>query len=183
MSTFGTDGFGLVPDQVDESLEQWATHLPEIDVSAMNVFGRVHRVFLMYQAQISTVFETYGINAASFGVLAALLRSGAPFRLTVSSLANATLVSSGGMTMRLDRLEKARLVTRERDVEDRRVVYAQLTPEGEESARKVALAHFANEARLLELLDHGDRNQLAKLLRELEHSMRTVASRGPSAPP
>ncbi|MGH3948062.1 MAG: MarR family winged helix-turn-helix transcriptional regulator [Pseudonocardiaceae bacterium] len=161
-------------DQVDLSIEQWAAHWPELDVSALNVFGRVHRIFQMYQAQISRVFSDHGINTASFAVLAALCRTGAPYRLSVGALAEQTLVSTGGMTMRLDRLEQAGLITRERDHDDRRVVYAQLTTTGLGHARRVAEAHFGNESRLLHLLGHSEREQLAQLLRTLEKSIETA---------
>jgi DNA-binding MarR family transcriptional regulator len=161
-------------DQVDRSLVQWMEFQPELDVSAMDVFGRVHRIYLRYRTQLAKVFNEFGINSASFGVLAALYRSGPPFRLSVSTLAHETLVSSGGMTMRLDRLEEAELITRERSSDDRRAVYAQLTAAGQDCAQRAAEAHFRNESKMLHLLDHGERERLTALLRVLEQSIDTV---------
>lgn len=158
-------------DPVDHSVEQWAALWPELDVSPMQVLGRVHRVFQRYHAQIARIFEQQGLNPASFAVLAALYRSGPPFRLTVGELAEQTLVSTGGMTQRLDRMEAAGLITRERDRADRRAVYAQLTDEGRRRARTAALAHFEHENRMLALLDPGQRDQLAQALRLLEESL------------
>lgn len=158
-------------DPVDHSVEQWAEQWPELDVSAMQVLARVHRVFQRYHAQISKVFDDQGLNPAAFAVLAALYRSGAPHRLKVSELADQTLVSTGGMTQRLDRLEALGLITRERDGADRRAVFAQLTDAGRERARTAAIAHFEHENRMLALLDPGQRAELARALRLLEESL------------
>lgn len=158
-------------DPVSRSIGQWAEVAPTLDVSATDVFARVHRVHLTHQAQLSRVFTRHGINAASFSALSALFRAGRPYRLTVSALAEETLISSGGMTMRLDRLEEATLITRRRDVEDRRVVYAQLTRKGLSVVKATARDHFAEESQLLGSLGDNDRRQLARLLRRLDLSM------------
>lgn len=158
-------------DPVDLSVEQWSAQWPELDVSPMQVLGRVHRVFQRYNAQIARVFEAHGINPAAFAVLAALYRSGPPYRLKVSQLADQTLVSTGGMTQRLDRLEQLGLIVRERDGSDRRAVFARLTDQGRERARAAAIAHFENENRMLALLDRDQREQLAAILRLLEASL------------
>lgn len=160
-----------VVDAVDESIAQWAAQWPELDVSAMQVLARVHRIFLRYNAQITRVFEAEGINPAAFAVLAALYRSGPPYRLKVTELADQTLVSTGGMTQRLDRLESLGLIVRERDVADRRAVFARLTEAGRARARSAALAHFSHEARMLAGLDPRQREELADCLRLLEQSV------------
>lgn len=159
------------PDAVDHSIAQWAAEWPELDVSAMQVLARIHRIFLRYNAQITRVFEAQGINPAAFAVLAALYRSGPPYRLKVTELADQTLVSTGGMTQRLDRLEALGLIERERDVADRRAVFARLTEAGRERARVAALAHFSNENRMLSGLDPQQRADLAEALRLLERSL------------
>jgi len=158
-------------DPVDHSVEQWATEWPDLDVSPMQVLARVHRVFNRYHAQIARVFDDQGLNPAAFAVLAALFRSGPPYRLKVSELADQTLVSTGGMTQRLDRLEASGLIRRERDRVDRRAVFAQLTEEGRRRARAAAVAHFEHENRMLALLDTSQREQLAQALRLLEESL------------
>lgn len=164
-------------DPVDHSIEQWATEWPGLDVSPMQVLGRVHRVFNRYHAQIAKVFDDQGLNPAAFAVLAALYRSGPPYRLKVSELADQTLVSTGGMTQRLDRLEAAGLIRRERDDADRRAVFAQLTGEGRQRARAAAIAHFEHESRMLALLDTAQREQLAQALRLLEESLAAAETR------
>lgn len=159
------------PDAVDAILEQWRRELPEVDATPMAVFGRIHRVFLRYQVHITEVFAAHGINAAAFDILAALRRHGAPYRQTAGALAESSLITSGGISLRVDRLEKAGLVTRERDDLDKRVVYVQLTPRGLELIERVTAAHFANEERLLIGLTATERRQLAQLLSRLERSL------------
>jgi DNA-binding MarR family transcriptional regulator len=166
----GRDGASQ-PDAVDLLIEQWARERPELDVSPMQVLGRLHRSFLRYQSQISERFAEHGINMAAFDVLAALRRSGPPFRRTTGELAATALVTSAGASLRVDRLEQTGLVERERDAEDRRIVYVRLTPAGRRLVDEVADVHFANEARMIAGLSPADRHALAGLLRKLEQSL------------
>ena len=161
-------------DPVDAIIGQWGRERPEMDVSALAVFGRLHRGFLRYQALLAEVFERHEINMAAFDVLATLLRSGEPYRKTAGELADISLVSTGGITQRLDRLEKSGLVARERDPEDRRVIYARLTAKGIEVTSSVAEEHFANELRMLDGLTEAERRQLARLLQKLERSLQAA---------
>lgn len=165
------------PDVVDLILEQWARHDPGLDPSAMAVFGRLHRSFLRYQAQLAPVFEQHGISMAAFDVLAALRRSGEPYRQTMRDLGGVTLVTAGGLTQRVDRLESAGLVRRERDVTDGRVVHVQLTPAGLGLIDRITRAHFANEKDMLAGLGENEQRQLARLLRKLERSLDDAATR------
>lgn len=161
----------LGPDVVDAILDQWRREMPLIDATPMAVFGRIHRVFLRYQAHVTAIFAEYGINAAAFDIMAALRRHGAPYRQTAGALADSSLITSGGISLRVDRLEKAGLVVRERDEEDRRVVYVALTDAGVELIEKVAAAHFANEENLLVGMTATERRQLGKLLSRLDRSL------------
>ncbi|MCX5045093.1 MarR family transcriptional regulator [Aldersonia sp. NBC_00410] len=125
---------------------------------------------------MAAAFEEHGINMASFDVSAALRRSGPPFRKTSGQPAESSLVTTGGITLRVDRLEKAGLVVRVRDPEDRRVVYACLTEEGLRVIDATAAAHFGNESRMLAGHSADKRKQLARLLQELEPSIVTNES-------
>ncbi|MER5279738.1 MarR family transcriptional regulator [Streptomyces sp. NPDC002809] len=174
-----TRGASRRPDAVDLILEQWKRELPALDASPMEVLGRLHRSFLRYQGLLSDLFECFDLNMASFDVLAALRRSGPPYRQTAGQLADIALVTTGGITLRLDRLEKAGLVTRERDTTDRRIVYARLTERGTEIADVVAVAHFANEERMLAELSATDRRSLSLLLGKLERSLETAEQTPP----
>ena len=158
-------------DAVDDIIGQWGHERPEMDVSALRVFGRLHRAYLLYQSSLSSLFAEYDLNMASFDVLASLRRNGAPYRMTSGELAKTMLVTTGGVTLRVDRLEKAGLVERKRDPDDRRIVYVCLTTTGLSLIDQTASAHFANELRLLQNLDEDDQHQLAELLRRLEASI------------
>lgn len=165
-------------DSVDEIVSQWRRQWPDLEVSPLHVFGRLHRTYLRYQSSLAALFDQHGINMASFDVLAALRRSGPPYRMTSGQLAESSLVTTGGITLRVDRLEQAGLVVRERDPEDRRVVYAKLTDEGLRVLEAAAQAHFANEERMLAGMTAEQRAELATLLRVLEHSIATAESTG-----
>lgn len=168
---------GRSPDAVDAIIAQWQRERPDIDVAGLAIFGRLHRAYLRYAALIGDVFGRYGVNAAAFDVLAALRRSGEPYRRTAGDLASAGLITSGGLTMRLDRLEAAGLITREHDTADRRVVYAQLTPAGLDLIDRLAKEHFSWELEMLAGLTEAERVRLAALLAELDRSMLEAAGR------
>jgi DNA-binding MarR family transcriptional regulator len=158
-------------DPVDVIISQWEREMPDMDVSALAVFGRLHRCYARYADLLGEIFDKHGINMASFDVLAALRRSGPPYRRTAGELAGIGLITTGGLTLRLDRLEQAGLVIRERDSDDRRVVYAQMTEAGIELTNRVAREHFANELHMLSGLSKSERAQLADLLAKLERSL------------
>ncbi|KXP14015.1 MarR family winged helix-turn-helix transcriptional regulator [Tsukamurella pseudospumae] len=166
-------------DAVDQATEQWHETWPDLDVSPLQVFGRLHRSYVRYAASLTDLFARHDINIASFDVLTALRRSGAPYRMTSRDLAESSLVSTGGVTLRVDRLEAAGLVTRERDVDDRRVVYVRLTDAGLDKIHTVAREHFANEADMLAGLEADERSELGSLLSRLETSIVTAKAPGP----
>lgn len=171
------------PDAVDLIIQQWRHELPDVDASPMEIFGRIHRVFQRYQVHLTEVFNSYGINNAAFDILAALRRCGAPYRQTAGALADTTLVTTGGITLRVDRLEQAGLVLRERDAEDRRVVYVQLTDQGLTLINDLTRAHFANEERLLIGLTATERTRLAGLMSKLERSLDLAEASARTQPP
>lgn len=163
-------------DGVDEIIRQWGAVRPELDVSGMAVFGPLHRAFLLYRMQIAEVFERHGASESGFDVLASLRR--APnFRRTAGELAAETLVTTGGLTLRVKRLEEAGLVSRQRDEADARVVYVTLTEEGMRLVDEVADAHFGNERDMLAGLTEEQRATLGDLLVALEASLRESAER------
>jgi DNA-binding MarR family transcriptional regulator len=133
----------------------------------MALFGRIVRLARLAGDELEGVYLQYGVGRPEFDVLATLRRSGPPFELSPGALAASMMLSSGGTTARLDRLEKAGLVERGADPHDRRGVVVRLTTEGR---RTVDAAVTAGLARQQELLGHLPRNkqaQLGELLREL----------------
>lgn len=158
-------------DAVEMAIEAWARERPELDTSPLEVLARLHRSFVRYNAKLTTSIERHGLSVAGFDVLTALRRSGAPYRLTAGELADSGLVSSAGVTLRIDRLEKDGLIVRERDADDRRVVYSRLTDKGLATVDTVFAEHLDNERRMLADLSPSERRQLARLLRKLEDSI------------
>lgn len=157
-------------DAVDEFLEQWRTRrpdLPEPGLTAMAVFGRLGRVVGLAGPAIEAVFARHGLSTGEFDVLAALYRSGPPFELTPGALARALMLSPAAMTNRLDRLERAELVSRALDPANRRSMRVALTPRGQRSVDEVVVEHVANEQRLLAALDATEVADLDRLLRKL----------------
>lgn len=154
-------------DHVDEILRQWRSERPELDTSSMGLIGRLSRVSAQFATEMDKTFRVFGLNAAGFDVLATLRRSGAPFALSPGDLIAATMVTSGTMTNRIDRLSEADLVERIKNPEDSRSALVRLTPRGRDLIDKAVEAHVETQQRLLEPLDARDRQDLVKLLRKL----------------
>jgi DNA-binding MarR family transcriptional regulator len=154
-------------DAVDAILEQWRRERPDLDPGPMGVFGRISRIHALVQESIESVFRRHGLTGADFDVLATLRRAGAPYRLTPTALGRSMMVSSGGTTKRLDRLEGRGLVRRSRDPADRRGTLVSLTAKGRAAVDLLVAEHVHNEQRLLETLTAEQRRQLAELLRVL----------------
>lgn len=141
-----------VMDQVDRILAQWHAARPDLDVGPMGTFGRLKRLCDHLSAELAGVYKAHGLTAASFDVLATLRRAGAPYALSPSSLIGWTMVSSGTMTNRLDRLEAAGLIRREANPQDGRSSVVALTPAGLALIEQVVEAHVANQHRLIAAL-------------------------------
>src|SRR6478752_2915710 len=122
---------GISDDAVDAIVEQWRTERPDIDPSAKHVTGRIVRLAWLFQAEFERikggVFGHYGLKETDFGVLSPLRRSGEPFELTPTELARHRMITSGGMTAALDRLEAKGMVVRVPNPHDRRGSLVRLT--------------------------------------------------------
>lgn len=165
-----------MPDEVDAILEQWRTERPDLDPSPMGIFGRLSRIHTLSRARQAATLATYGLNLAAFDVLANLRRSGPPFRKSPSELASSSMLTSGGVTFRLDKLEALGLIRRVPSKEDRRAIHAELTERGLEVIDEVLGAHLATEAAMLEGLTSNQADQLMGLLRMLERSVTRVGA-------
>ncbi len=157
----------MMMDHVDKILTQWNRERPDLDVSAMGLLGRLARLRAHLSREIEQVFTEHGLTSASFDVLAALRRSGPPFQLSPGDLMATTMVTSGTMTNRIDQLEKAGLVERLDNPDDRRGVIIALTEEGLKRVEAAVTDHVANQHRLLKGLESEDRQALDALLRKL----------------
>ena len=153
-------------DGVDRIIEQWAAERPDLGTEPMRVFGRIYRLARVSGDAVEKAYAAYGIGRAEFDVLATLRRSGEPFELSPGALAGSMMLSSGGTTARLDRLEKAGLVTRVPSPTDRRGVLVRLTGRGREIIDQAVAAGLAEQDRLLSHMSPDRVRELATLLRE-----------------
>jgi DNA-binding MarR family transcriptional regulator len=154
-------------DEVDELVARWRAERPDLDVAPLQVLSRVSRLARHLDRARTAAFAAHGLAAWEFDVLSALRRQGSPYQLSPGALLRATLVTSGTMTNRIDRLAAAGLVSRRRDPADKRGVLVELTARGL-AATDAALADLlARERELLTGLDGVQRRELAGLLRIL----------------
>ncbi len=158
-------------DSVDHLLSDWARERPDLDFTPVGVITRLARVRTRLERHLAEVFAEHDLTAADFQVLVNLRRSGAPYRMPQARLMEALGLTSGTVSLRLDRLVKAGTVTREPDPDDRRGSLIRLTEEGQRLFDVIAPEHLANEDRLLSALSEDQRRTLADLLRHLLASL------------
>ncbi|NUR94461.1 MAG: MarR family transcriptional regulator [Kribbellaceae bacterium] len=154
-------------DEVDRLIEAWRRERPDLDVAPMEVLSRVSRLARHLDRARSQAFDAHELESWEFDVLAALRRAGTPYRLSPGKLLKETLVTSGTMTNRVDRLEARGLVERLPDPNDRRGVLVQLTPAGRDKVDAAMAGLLAHERTLLGGLSDRDQQQIARALREL----------------
>jgi DNA-binding MarR family transcriptional regulator len=154
-------------DEVDELVEAWARERADLDLDPVAVFSRISRLSRHVDLARRRAFSAHAIESWEFDVLAALRRAGAPYELSPGRLLRETLVTSGTMTNRVDRLAARGLVERYPDPEDRRGVIVRLTPEGKSAVDGAFEALLDAERTLLADLPARDQARLADLLRTL----------------
>ncbi len=154
----------MANDHVDGIITEWRRERPDLDVRPIGVIGRLHRLALALTEQLSIVYREHDLSEGEFDVLAALRRAGEPFERAPGDLAQHTMVTSGAMTKRVDRLEEAGLVTRRVSQADGRGRVIALTAAGRERIDRAFEAHVANEHRLLATLDPADRAAIEPIL-------------------
>lgn len=153
-------------DRVARIQAEWHRERPEVDVSPQGVIGRLHRLADRLHEEIAAVYAGHGLSEGEFDVLATLRRAGQPYERSAGELAAWTMITSGGLTKRLDRLERAALVTRRVSDGDGRGRVVRLTPEGLRLVDAAFSAHMANERRLLDLVPAQDHPVLEGILRD-----------------
>jgi DNA-binding MarR family transcriptional regulator len=154
-------------DHVDRIVQQWAQERPELETEAMAVFGRIYRIARLVGDQQTRVYAEHGITRGEFDVLATLRRSGSPYQLAPKALSASMMVTTGGMTGLLDRLERRSLIARSPDPVDRRGLLITLTETGRELVDGAVGAGLSAQREVLERLPAGRRRRLDELLKEL----------------
>lgn len=163
-------------DHVGERQQQWAKELPDVDTVGMAILGRARWITLRVRPAIEAVFAAHDVDTGEFDVLSTLLRSGPPYLLRPTELYRQLMISSGGLTARLTRLEKAGLICRPPSEGDGRSLPVQLTETGRERAESAFRSDMALEAALLAGLDAREKKELARLLAKLAKSLVALPS-------
>lgn len=154
----------MTDDRIAQIQAAWRRERPELDVSPQGVIARLHRVALELTDRLTAVYAEYGLGEGDFDVLATLRRAGEPYERPAGELADHTLVTTGGLTKRVDRLVARGLVERRTEASDARRRIVRLTPAGKALIDEAFTAHMANERRLLDALDPDDVAALEPIL-------------------
>ncbi|MGH3087140.1 MAG: MarR family winged helix-turn-helix transcriptional regulator [Rubrobacteraceae bacterium] len=160
-------GDGARADAIDRLQRQWIRERPDIDVSSVGITSRVWRTARMLTRIRDAQLRRLGTDAVTVDVLAELRRAGPPYRMTAGQLREVSSISAGGVSQRLDRLERADLIERSISGGDRRVINVRLTEKGRALIDSVLAELMANESAMLEDLSPSEHRRLEDLLRRV----------------
>ncbi len=155
-------------DRAAQAAQQWAREYPGLETGPMVLLGRLGEAAqVIARDHLNPLFASFGLQPGEFDVLATLRRSGAPYALTPTALYEAAMISSGSMTNRIDRLEKAGLVERQPHPSDKRGTLVALTAKGLTLIERAVVAHVENQKNVVSALDCDEQAQLSSLLAKL----------------
>jgi DNA-binding MarR family transcriptional regulator len=154
-------------DSVDRIVQAWRKRDPHLDASTLEITGRLLLCAGYYERTVSTILQPFGLSIADFDVLNTLRRVSDQHGSKPSDMARSSLITTGGMTSRLDRLERAGLIRRTPDPADRRGVLVRLTPRGSKVARQALHELIATNQTFLEPLSGRQRDRIASALKQL----------------
>lgn len=163
-------------DTVDRIVEQWEAVRPDLDVRPIGVVGRLSRLSRLIDRRLAENFAHHDLEAWMYDVLATLRRNGPPFELAAGDLVRQTMVTTGAITNRIDRLVERGLVERGTAADDRRKVLVRLTPAGLRLVDEVAPGHLDTEREILDVLGRREQDELASALRRLLVHLDDVAT-------
>jgi DNA-binding MarR family transcriptional regulator len=161
-------------DTVDRIVEQWGRERPDLNVTPIEIIGRISRVERLIDGEMKAACAEFDLERWGFDVLATLRRAGKPYELTPTQLYNELMLTSGAMTNRIDRLESAGLVERLHCPDDRRGVLVSLTKDGLKLIDKAVTTHMEVEEAMLTSFSLADRETFARLLRALLQNVATT---------
>jgi DNA-binding MarR family transcriptional regulator len=165
-----------MPERVDRAVADWKRERPDLDTGPLETIGRIKIVAEKLVAGLEAYFARQGLSLADFEIIAALMRSGKPYRLTQRDLGDRVMRTPGTITSRIDRLAAAGLVERRPHPDDRRAFYVGLTRRGSQTFDRIVDGHLANEHALLAGLTPPEQRALIKLLDKLEAGMTAPVS-------
>ena len=145
----------------------WRRELPDVNLDGSAILARARRITLMAREKIVPILSRHGLDGGEFYVLAALRRAGPPYAMRPTELFRALMVSSGGLTDRLRRLEQRKLIRRRPSDEDRRSLLVELTAKGSRLVEVAFREDMEVENAIVAGLSANQREQLARLLEKL----------------
>ena len=154
-------------DPIDELVQGWESTRPDLAFQPMELFARCNRFVMLSIRELEATLIDHGLSIGEFDVLSALRRSGEPFTLRPSELADQVMVTRAGITSRIDKLEQSGFVERLRDPSDRRSEPIALTTDGRRRIDRALVSYLANQTQLFAALDPTQLRQLNALLRRL----------------
>ena len=154
-------------DHVERVHSLWLRELPDVNLEGSAILARARRITLMVRDKVVPVLSRHGLDGGEFYVLAALRRAGPPFAMRPTELFRALMVSSGGLTDRLRRLEQRKLIRRRPSDEDRRSLLVELTAEGGRLVERAFREDMEVETAIVAGLSPNQREELARLLKKL----------------
>ncbi len=157
----------MAEDLVDRLLTGWDDSRPDLDVGEMQVTARLSRIGAHLARRQEDVFGRFGLGRGEVGLLSALRISPPPHHLSPTRLAKGLMLSSAGVTSRIDRLERRGYVRRLADPNDRRGVVIELTGEGLDVVDAAVAANTVSDRQLLDRLDPQELTALEGILRKL----------------
>ncbi|MCD0444479.1 MarR family transcriptional regulator [Glycomyces sp. A-F 0318] len=157
----------MTDDAVDRIIAQWHREMPDLELDSMALYGRIHRISRKLGARLHRLRAQQGLGRNEFDVLAAIRRSGEPFTLSPKEIGATLMLSSGGLTGRLDKLEAAGFVERLPDPADRRGLKVRMTARGREVIEEAVRTGIDLQDESLSVLTAREREQLGALLRKL----------------
>ncbi|GAA2531289.1 MarR family transcriptional regulator [Microbacterium mitrae] len=160
------------PDQVDAIVAAWRRERPDTDPSPQGIVGRLHRIAGLLDDALDENFRHFDLSQGEFDVLATLRRAGAPYERTAGELAEHTMITTGGLSKRIDRLEARGLIIRTIDSVDTRRRNIRLSSEGLALVDEAFTAHLALEHRLIQGI--ADPEAFAATLRAWGNALRAA---------
>jgi DNA-binding MarR family transcriptional regulator len=164
------------PDTIELFMCQWRDERPDLDPAPFGIFGRIHRIAGYFNRRADAWLGELGLTWETFSLIVTLRRAGKPYAMRPTDLLRESLLSSGAVTNRIDRVEHLGLVRRIPDPNDRRGVVVQLTASGRSLADRAIALHFKEMSRLLGGLPPKDAQRIATLLSTLLLSLEEVPS-------
>jgi DNA-binding MarR family transcriptional regulator len=156
----------MTDDLTDRVLGGWAEARPDVELGSLQVTARLSRIGPLLARRQEAVFSRFGLNRGEVGALSALRIAGPPHQLSPTRLGKGLMLSSAGVTSRVDRLERRGLVRRLPDPDDRRGVIVELTDQGRDVVDAAVAALTVSDRDLMERLDPAEIEQLERLLRK-----------------